>query len=896
MKPLVKAAFRLAIAAAFASTAIVTNAAAATPAAATKAEPSARAENAFLAQSDAAARSARVANVAYVLNFALTGKEHFSATDQISFDLSDATIPLTIDLDKATITSLTVNGKSLTPQYNQWFITLPANALVTGRNVVTVAYERPHSTNGEGLHSMVDPVDGKVYTYTQFEPAAAHQAFALFDQPDLKATYQLTVTTPADWQVVSTTRETNIEPQGALRRWTFPVTKKLSAYNFSLHAGPYHVWEDKSGKYPMRLFARESVAAQVAPADWFKYTNNGLKFFDTYFGIPYQFEKYDQLLVPDFLYGAMENAGAVTFAENGFLHKAAMTAGQRETLAEVILHEMAHQWFGDLVTMKWWNGVWLNESFASFMATMATAETTEFTNAWQSFYARGKQAAYVADQRVTTHPIEVPVPSTGNAFDNIDAITYSKGASTLAQLRHLLGEEVFRTGVHNYLVKYQFRNARLDDFIGSLGQAAHRDLSAWTRDWLYQPGVNGLAADYTCRNGKIDRFSLKQSAASATLPTLREQRVQVGVFNLAQDQKALKLTRKVAVTYKGATTAVPALVGAACPDLVYPNYEDWGFVKARLDTRSAATARTSLNQVSDPLLRSMLWQSLWDGVRDAELPMNEFVSTVLANAPAEKDYVLLGGILNKVVGVSDYLGEMMPDAAYTKQTAAALEQMTWDAATANASNRDFLRRWLGTYIELASSRAGLDRLAGLLNGKLVIDGLTVDQDLRWAMITQLSRHDYPGTTALIEAEVAKDRSDTGQAAAIGATVSRPDPQLKADWLAKIQDLKTTMPYAKVRVAMQNLFPSEQTGLGEASARQRLAGLAALDKAAGPVFMRGYAAILIPASCTPASVARLQEAIVQNQDLSVGTRRQLLIAHQEDARCVAIKGKMTIPSS
>jgi aminopeptidase N len=527
------------------------------------------------------------------------------------------------------------------------------------------------------------------------------------------------------------------------------------------------------------------------------------------------------------------------------------------------------------------------------MATMATAESTEFTNAWQSFYARGKQAAYVADQRVTTHPIEVPVPSTANAFDNIDAITYSKGASVLAQLRHLLGEDVFRKGVHDYLVKYQFRNARLDDFIGSLGKAAHRDLSGWTQDWLYQPGVNGLAADYSCSNGKIDRFSLQQTAASPTLPTLREQRVQVGLFQ--RDQKALKLTRTVAVTYKGATTPVPAAVGAACPDLVYPNYEDWGFVKARLDPRSAATARTSLNQVADPLLRSMLWQSLWDGVRDAELPMNEFVSTVLANAPAEKDYVLLRSVLDKAVAANAYLDRMMPDAAYTRQTAAALEQMTWDAANANAANRDFLRRWLGAYIDIASSRAGLDRLAGLLSGKVVIDGLTVDQDLRWEMITQLSRHDYPCSAALIEAEAAHDKSDTGQAAAIGATVSLPDAKRKAEWLAKVQDLKTTLPYAKVRVAMQNLFPDEQLALGEASAAQRLSGLAALDKTAGPVFMRGYAASLIPAACTPASVARLQEAIVQNTTLSAGTQRQLRIAHQEDARCVAIKAKLTIPA-
>ncbi len=289
----------------------------------------ARAENTYLTQAEAAARSARVANVDYVLDFALTGKESFSGTSRISFDLNDTSTPLTIDLNKATISALVVNGKTMTPQYNQFFITLQPQDLVKGRNTVSVTYQRPHSTNGEGLHRMVDPVDGRVYTYSHFEPAAAHQMFALFDQPDLKATFQVNVTAPADWVVVSTTRESSVKDDAAGKRWTFPASKKLSAYNFSLHAGPYKVWEDNSAKYPMRLFARQSVAAQVNPADWFKYTKQGLVFFDDYFGIPYQFEKYDQLLVPDFLYGAMENAGAVTFGERGFLHKAEMTAAER---------------------------------------------------------------------------------------------------------------------------------------------------------------------------------------------------------------------------------------------------------------------------------------------------------------------------------------------------------------------------------------------------------------------------------------------------------------------------------------------------------------------------------------------------------------------------------------
>lgn len=854
----------------------------------------ARAENPYLAQEDAFARSARVSNVDYALDFTLTGKEIFAGTTTVTFDLKDNASDITLDLNKATVKSVSVNGKPVRTRYNNAFITLSAADLAKGRNTVVVAYERTHSTNGEGLHRMVDPADGRVYTYSHFEPAAAQQMFAVFDQPDLKASYTVTVTAPKDWHVVTTTRETNIQDAGANRRWTFKQTKRLSPYNFSLHAGPYQVWEDNSGKYPMRLFARQSVAKQVVPADWFRYTKSGITFFEGYFGIPYPFEKYDQLVVPDFLYGAMENAGAITFAERSFLGET-MTAAEKQRLAEVIMHEMAHQWFGNLVTMKWWNGLWLNESFASFMGVLATAESTEFKDAWQNFYQGGKQAAYIQDQKASTHPIEVPVPSSANAFDNIDAITYSKGGSTLKQLRHLLGEETFRKGVHNYLTKYQWQNATLQDFIGTLGQAAGRDMNGWTREWLYQAGVNTIAANYSCSNGKITGFKLTQSAPK-DLPTLREQRVQVAAFKVDGDK--LTLVKNVPVTYKGASTAVPDMNGAACPDLIYPNYQDWGYAKVQMDGRSFATAKTSLAKVDDPLLRAMLWQSLWDGVRDAQLPLNEFISVTLNNAPLEKDYTLLGDTLGKVTGAKRYLDAMnLSDAkgsAYTRETGKALEQMAWNGVAANKGNADFQRRWFGTYISVASSPEALARLAAVLDGKDKAEGLAINQELRWSIIAHLNRYNVPGAAGLVDAELARDKSDAGQIAAVAAMAARPDSAAKTEWLGKIEDQQTKLPFSRLRTAMGSIYPAEQKALNEATADARLARLPAIDKAAGPVFMRAYAVTMIPATCTPQSVARLQRAADTMKDLSAFTRRSLLDTLQDDQRCVAIKGAVTAP--
>jgi aminopeptidase N len=851
-----------------------------------------REDNEFLSQQAAAARSARVSNVAYTLDFALTGEPTFSATSSIEFDLSDNAQPLTVDLDKAQIRKLSVNGRELQPQYNQWFITIPASALKPGRNSIRVEFTREHSTTGEGLHRYVDKADGRVYLYSHFEPAAAHQMFASFDQPDLKATYTLTATAPKDWVVVSTTRETSIDDLGAMKRWHFPATPKLSPYNFSMHAGPYKVWEDDSGKYPMRLLARQSLADQVAPADWFRYTKNGLAYYDEYFGVAYPFKKYDQILVPQFIYGAMENAGAVTFAEESFTSHTAMTAVERQELASTILHEMSHQWFGDLVTMRWWNGLWLNESFASYMATLGSAKSGEFKQPWLAQY-RSKQGAYRTDSSLATHPIEVPVPSTANAFDNIDAITYTKGASVLHQLRAQIGEETFRRGVHDYLVKYSYQNATLDDFIESLAKAAGRDLKPWAQEWLYQPGVNTLAADFECRDGKVSRFALKQGVANPAWPTLREQLVQVALFDVAGDK--LVLSDKLPVTYRGASTDVPALVGKACPALVYPNYEDWGFAKVTLDSRSFDSARQHLTHTDDVLLRSMLWQSLSDGLREQRVALPDYLDALLTNAPLEPEYNLVRQALMGIDAGQDMLQTYGPANAATRKYAAAtsrrMEDTLWAGMLANAGERDKAKYWFNTYVGVASTQAGLANLRAVLDGKARADGVEIDQELRWSIVERLNRFDAPGSEALIAAELARDGSESGQLSAIAAAAGRPDPKAKAEWLAKIQALPTKeLPYAKLRVAMRSLFPAGQEALAEASTEQRLATLAKIEASADRVFMRSYGGNMLAGTCTAASVARLQKASQSTAGLSEGVRRDLLSALEDDQRCLANRAK------
>ena len=714
--------------------------------------------------------------------------------------------------------------------------------------------------------------------------------FALFDQPDLKATFELTVSAPKDWTVFSATREKSITEQGDMNIWHFPNSQKLSPYNFSMHAGPYRMWQDNSGKYPLRLFARQSVANQITPKHWFTYTKQGFEFFDDYFGINYPFKKYDQVLVPDFLYGAMENSAAVTFSESSFLTNGEMSQSRRQRLASVIMHEMAHQWFGNLATMKWWNGLWLNESFAAFMATLATSEATEFDNAWRSFYAGGKQSAYRADQRITTHPIEVPVPSTANAFDNIDAITYSKGASVLNQLRYLLGEKTFQQGIHNYLSDNAYKNAVLDDFINSLAKASGKDLSQWQQKWLYQAGVNTIEANYQCQQGKISAFELLQTADKSQ-PTLREQKVQIALFNTTKP--GFKLTKNIAVIYQGKTTAIDELIGVSCPDLVYPNYQDWAFVKVNLDQRSFETTKNYLAQIQDPLLRSMLWQSLWDSVRDGKLPLNEYLTVALANAPLEQDYTTLGQILRQISSAKVYLNKGLGSQnSFTQDIARQLEELTWQSTLTNSDNKNRQRRWFSSYLNFAHSPAALDNLYKLLTRQHSLENLTISQDIRWDIIAQLSRFQHVKAAELIADELLLDNSDTGQKSALYARVIAPDAKIKTDWLAKIQQQNSDIPLSKLRTAMSALYPSEQTKLNEQSAMQRLSSLSVMDKVQGPVFMRSYSQ-LIPTTCNEVSIERLNKAVDAASNLSASTKRSLLIKQQADKRCLMIKKAMTL---
>ena len=856
------------------------------------AEPVANARVAapMLAEDYARERSARVGGVAYDLAFELDGEaDAFSGRVSIDFELTDVGRDLTVDFVGGTVAAVVVNGEDVDAAYNGYFLSLPANALALGSNTVEIAFSHPYSSDGSGLYRFRDPIDGRDYLYTNFEPYDANRLFPCFDQPDLKATYATRVTAPAAWQVISIAAASNVEDQGERRVWTFPPAARISTYIYALHAGDYRRWESAAGDIPLRLFARASMAERVHPEHWFVPTVQGFAFFEKYFDIPYPFGKYDQVIVPHFNAGAMENVGAVTFSER-FLHSGKVTRQARRSLASVILHEMAHMWFGDLVTMDWWNGLWLNESFATFMANLALREGTEFTEAALGAYRRTVYA-YRADERDTTHPIEMPTPNTDVAFANFDAITYSKGSATLAQLNHLVGPEPFQLGVRNYLRSQAYGNATIDDFLRAIGNAAGENLENWSADWLDQPGTNGVEVEFNCSDGHIVSLAVLQTAP-AEWPTLRTHRTQLGLYNFERGAMA---TRRLPVTYSGARTAVAEALGARCPDFIYANHGDWDYARVDFDAETLAVLEEHLYDFEDPLQRAMLWQGVHDMVLFQRLTPQAFIEFALTHAHEESDDDLLRQILSALANTWDYLQRLAADQQAVAEIGARIEGTLWQTLFDSEPGSDRQLLLLDSYTQSVTSAAGLAKLTGLLGGKGLPDGFDLDQERRWNALEKLAGFDHADIEALLAAERESDPSDRGRRSALSAVAARPDPQQQRRLAAMLLDpAGAALSVADGRAHAQGLFPSQQSELQLEIVGTVFSALPRISAEVDPRHFRAITGGLLGPVCDEGYLAQLAQAISQSESLHPALRKWLLDVRFEVRRCLAIGRAMNAP--
>lgn len=850
--------------------------------------PVLREERQLLARDYAAFRKSQVSNVEYTLSVSVAeDSELFSGIVSIRFDLAqDNVSPLTIDYDQGEILSMSINGVPAEWQYEHWFITIAPEQLSAGPNDVVIAFRRQYTTDGDGFHRFIDPENGETYLYTNFEPYNANRMFPHFDQPNLKAPFMLDVTAPAGWQVISNWRETSVTEQGENRQWQFPATPPLSSYLYSLHAGPFTTWEEQAGEIQLRLFVRNSLAQYVDNTEWFEPARRFLDFYQRFYDVAYPLDKYDQVIVPDFNPGAMENIGAVTYNEI-YVSRGIKSYRERSRLAYVIAHEMAHMWFGDMVTMAWWNDLWLNESFATYMGYLALAEASEFTNAWDIFYSSGKASAYRADTRVTTHPIAPEnVLTTADAFASFDTITYQKGSAVLKQLPYFIGEESFRRGVSNYLKEHRFGNATLDDFVGALADSAGMNLDTWKKQWLQQSGVNTLRAEFSCKDDQISSLRLVQSVPDNTAAdkVLRSQRTLIGLYRYIDN--AMLLRNAIPVTYRGAVTWVPEAIGMPCPDLVLPNEDDHAYVDFALDPASRDTLSDHINDFTNITTRLMLWESLWSDVREACISLDDFLTFVYDNLPAESELLVVQQVGSNITAAFNYF-TAFGDADGRRDR---IERFVLENLDAAESGSEIQRLWFTSLLNLAHTDDALAGLLGLLDGSRTIPGIEIDQDMRWDIVLAANRYQFGDYAALLTAEIARDPTDQGENSALAVKAARPDSAVKDEFLDIVLDAPETYKVASLRFITGYLFPAGQEDLHAARADRIFSALPAVNDRGEERYMNAMLA-LVRGDCTPDSIARLSAARDISASLHPSIHRAILVNLQDDERCMALKARL-----
>ena len=732
-----------------------------------------------LTRAEARTRATLVEDVRYEVLLDLTrGDEVFGCDTRVLFRSSEPGAETFIDLTAHTVRSVTLNGREVTGDDIQ--PTRIRLADLGADNELHIVADMAYQHHGKGLHFFRDPTDDAVYLHSQFEPFEAHLVYPCFDQPDLKAVFDLSVDAPADWVVVSNERCTEQPAEGAAGRWRFAPTPRLSPYVTAVVAGQYVSRHAQHGDIDLGFHVRQSLVDHLELDELVELTSQGFDWFNEHFGIAYPFGKYDQLFVPEFAAGAMENPGCVTFSES-YIFRSRVTDAQRERRAETILHEMAHMWFGDLVTMRWWDDLWLNESFATFSSVLSQVEATRFRNGWVTFLDAEKAWAKYQDQLPTTHPVAADLVDVEAVHQNFDGITYAKGASVLRQLVAYVGQDAFLAGCRAYFQAHQYGNAELADFLVALEEASGRDLSVWSRAWLTTSGVNTLGADYTVDDdGRFTSFAVTQSAPDH-LPTLRPHHLAVGVYDWDGDQ--LVRTHRVALDVTDERTEVTDLVGADAGALVLVNDDDLTFAKLLIDDRSMAVLSSHLEQLADPLPRALGWSATWDMVRDGELAASEFVSMVIANVGTETEVGVTQRLTMRALGAAeryaaadhrDALREQLADHALTLLEAAepgSGHQLVWARALASA----------------AHTPRHLERVTQLLEGTWQVPGLEVDTDLRWHLVTVLAREGAVGADR-IDRELERDRTDIGERHALTARAAMPDSAQKAAaWKRLTQD-------------------------------------------------------------------------------------------------------------
>jgi aminopeptidase N len=690
----------------------------------------------------------------------------FRSTSTVRFGCVEPGAETHIDITADRIVAASLNDEPIDIEagFTGQRLRLPALA---ADNVLRVVANCVYSRTGEGLHRFVDPVDKEVYLYSQFETFDAHRMYACFDQPDLKATFAFSVDAPEAWRVLSNMPST----QDGERR-TFPPTPRQSTYITAMVAGAYVGSEDTHDGIPLGVYCRKSLLEFLDAEDIITVTKQGFDAFHALFAYRYPWPKYDQIFVPEFNMGAMENSGCITLTDD-YVFRSRTTDAAYERRAITVLHEMAHMWFGDLVTMRWWDDLWLNESFAEFVSTQATVDSTRWRDAWTSFCTIEKMWAYRQDQLPTTHPIAADIVDIEAVTANFDGITYAKGASVLKQLAHWVGHDAFYQATRSYFGKHAYANTSLQDLLDDLTEASGRDLSTWSKDWLQTAGVNTLRPRFEVdADGAFSSFSIVQEAPE-DYPTLRAHRLRIGLYD--RTAEGLLRVQQVDVDASGETTEVPGLVGTKQPDLVLLNDDDLTYAKIRLDETSWRTLVSSVGEFRQPLARTLCWGAAWDMTRDAEVSAGDYLDLVLAGIGLETEIGTVQSLLRLASQAIDPFG----DPSQHEPRRIRLAARAFDLLDVSSAGSDLQLAFARAAAANATTDEHCDRVARLLSGADVIEGLAVDTELRWALLNPLVTTGRFGD-AEIEAELDRDDTAAGRRHALALRAARPTEAAKAE--------------------------------------------------------------------------------------------------------------------
>ncbi|MCB0326138.1 MAG: aminopeptidase N [Bdellovibrionales bacterium] len=850
-----------------------------------------RSDKPELSQFYAKYRSTYVSDVEYDLFFSLD-QETFEGNSLISFTLHTIPEHLSIDFTDGTVKKILVNGEASKGVTHQHYIDLVASQLQVGKNVVEISYNSTYSIDGSGLYHFKDSEDGRDYVYSDFEPYYANRVFPCFDQPDLKAHYKVQVEAPKTWKVITSVREDKVSNlKGGKKRWNFPKSKKFSTYIFSLHAGEYEEIALKVPQIPSRLFVRKSLAKYVDVKNWETYTKQGFSFFQEYFDYPYPFDKYDQLMVPDFNWGGMENTAAITYSEN-FVKKGVKTREERMHMADVVLHEMAHMWFGNLVTMKWWDDLWLNESFATYAAYLAAEKATEFTDAWDTFSQADKTWAYQSDAQVSTHPIATVVENTDVAFSNFDGITYGKGSASLQQLSYLIGDKAFKNGVQSYFKNYAYQNTTLKDFVDELDRASTLDLSEWIPQWIQTQGTNIVQSEYACKNGKISHFALIQKGQKGTKQS-RQHRMELSLLD-----ENLEIYHKIETTYDRKKNEINELEGKSCPSFVFLNSNDKDFVQVSLSENEVDFISTKISSLKKKLQRFLVWNQLWRMASNAELSVYKYAEIVRENLPMEENLLVISPVIETVFGYwrnpENSLALLIPEETDLQKRTKheilnQLAEIFLSKSKREKAGSDHQTTWFNAFLQTSNAPKHMEVLEKILLGEPIIKGLETGQDLRWEIIQKLNASGQEKYYSLVEKELKKDQSENGKKAAITCQAIRPRKENKLEWLEKVASQEELHSSALQKAAIQFILPVSQLSLRpllEDKVYETMDRVSQTEQS--DVAMETLTSYALPLVCEKGSTKKLHNFLEKHEDISERSKNNILNLQQAYEKCAQVK--------